>query len=340
MLIPAPVRAFSLADLFGDVVSTASAAMIGGNSQTIALLSPATNIDPDPAQGGGDIAVVGGVALAAQQGPSGTAADIEEWPTSSQVSVYTVHPGDTLSDIAKMYDVSVNTIIWANDIKGGVVHPGDQLVILPVVGLRHTVGKGETIASLAKTFQANVDDIAQYNGLDQNTPLTVGSTLIIPNGQMPASASQSSGTSSSHGKLKKAPNEPYLGGSGPYYAGYYSWPVDGGVVTQGLHGWNAVDIGAHTGTPILAAADGIVIVAKTGGWNGGYGNYVVIQHANGTQTLYGHASKVLVSAGDRVSQGETIARVGTTGMSTGPHLHFEVRGAKNPFAGVNVGGSE
>ncbi|HEX8994004.1 MAG TPA: LysM peptidoglycan-binding domain-containing protein, partial [Candidatus Paceibacterota bacterium] len=281
-VLPLTATAFSLNDFFASadpVIETAFAATPDRNAQTMSLLSPAINIDPNPAQGGGDIAVVGGVALAAELGPSGTAADIEEWPTASAVSVYTVRPGDTLSEIAAMFNVSVNTIVWANDIKGKTIHAGEELVILPVIGLRHTVAKGDTFASLAKKFNAQADDIAQYNGLDVQSSLTVGSTIIIPNGEMPASGETSTApthpTKTKHGRITKAPNEPYRGGSGPDYEGYYVWPVDGGLITQGLHGWNAVDIGAPTGTEILAAADGIVIVAKSGGWNGGYGSYIV-----------------------------------------------------------------
>jgi murein DD-endopeptidase MepM/ murein hydrolase activator NlpD len=85
------------------------------------------------------------------------------------------------------------------------------------------------------------------------------------------------------------------------------------------------------GTPIRASAAGTVIVSKTGGWHGGYGNYVIISHSNGTQTLYAHTQKNFVSVGDSVEQGQLIARVGNTGNSTGPHVHFEIRGAKNPF---------
>ncbi len=123
-----------------------------------------------------------------------------------------------------------------------------------------------------------------------------------------------------------------MGGGGPAIAGYFAWPIQGGVITQGLHGWNAVDIGAPRGTSILAAAEGTVIIAKNNGaWNGGYGNYLVIQHPNGTQTLYAHAVTVLVSVGDHVTQGQTIAKEGMTGLATGPHLHFEVRGAGQPL---------
>lgn len=121
----------------------------------------------------------------------------------------------------------------------------------------------------------------------------------------------------------------------PSSTGYFSLPVPSAIRTQSIHGHNAVDLANKTGTPIFAAADGKVIVSKFDGkWNGGYGNYVVISHPNGMQTLYAHMSDVLVSVGDKVTQGQTIGKMGETGLATGPHLHFEVRGGKNPFAGT------
>ena len=353
-------RAFSLSDSIAsflaptpaDASSTRTPAPTY-NSQTLPLLAPAANIDPNPAQGGGDITVVGDTALAAQAGPNGTAADIEEWPTSSQISTYTVRDGDTLSGIAKMYKVSTNTIVWANDLKNGAIHPGDTLLILPIAGVRHIVARGETLSSLAATFKADGGDIAQYNGLDPRQPLAVGTGIIIPNGEMPASQAQQKktvfGTIPGKGvrfsaggphKITVAPYEPLHDADGPDLGDYYQWPVAGGYVSQSLHGWNAVDIAADIGTPVYAAADGTVIAARSGGWNGGYGSYVAISHANGTQTLYGHCSKVLVTAGQHVSQGQTIALVGDTGLATGPHTHFEVRGAKNPFGKIALGGGE
>jgi murein DD-endopeptidase MepM/ murein hydrolase activator NlpD len=113
--------------------------------------------------------------------------------------------------------------------------------------------------------------------------------------------------------------------------GFFIWPVGGGVKTQGLHGYNGIDIGAPKGTPIYASAGGVVIVSRDSGWNGGYGEYVVIAHDNGVQTLYGHMSRVVAQAGTHVDQGDIIGYIGQTGKATGPHLHFEVRGAKNPF---------
>jgi murein DD-endopeptidase MepM/ murein hydrolase activator NlpD len=318
-------------NLFNKTAAVTKAQTTSFNSQTIPLLQPAVNLDPHPARGGGGISVVDGAALAPADGPSGTLADITDQPQSSQISVYTVRQGDTLSEIAEMFDVSVNTIIWANDIKNRVIHPGDMLIILPVSGIRHTVAKGETLASIAKKYKGDAKEIASYNELSGDSDLVVGSVVIIPNGEAvatvsapaatPKSASGSAGTTA---KLHDA--------GGPSYSGYYTWPLVGGVITQGLHGYNAVDIGAPKNTPILAAADGTVIIAKNNGaWNGGYGNYVVIQHSNGTQTLYAHATQVLAAVGDQVTQGQTIALVGETGEATGYHLHFEVRGAQNPF---------
>lgn len=262
-----------------------------------------------------------GSALYTDAGPSGTAAEVEERPSSTQISIYTVHPGDTLSEIAQMFDVSVKTIIWANDLQNGKIAPGQVLVILPITGIRHTVLKGETLASITKKYKGDADEIMQYNDIELGEALAVGTTIIIPDGEIVAPPAPA----------KSGRTSPLRGASGPHMDGYYNWPVDGGSVTQGLHGYNGVDIGAPSGTKILASAGGVVIIARQGGWNGGYGSYVVIQHGNGTQTLYAHASAVLVSAGDIVTMGQTIGKVGMTGKATGPHLHFEVRGAANPF---------
>lgn len=270
--------------------------------------------------------MVGGTALLSQDGPSGTAADVENAPPeATAISVYTVHKGDTLAGIAKMFGVTVNTIKGANDLPGGVIREGDTLIILPITGVRHTVAKGDTLASIAKKYKADADEIAKYNDVPEG-PLALGTVLVVPDGELAVAPS------SAKPSVKKPGVNLYRGGAGPDLGGYYAWPVNGGVLTQGLHGYNGIDIGASSGTGIRAAAAGTVIIAKGGGgWNGGYGNYIVIQHDNGTQTLYGHASKIYVSAGQHVEQGATIGAVGRTGKATGSHLHFEVRGATNPF---------
>ncbi len=297
------------------------------NSQNMPLLSPAINLDPNPAKGGGGITVVDGSALESQEGPSGTAADLEEKAQSSQISVYTVRSGDTLSDIAEMFDVDVGTIAGANNIQGRVIHPGQELIILPIIGIRHTVVKGETLASIAKKYEGDEDEIANYNELSKGVALSVGQVVIVPHGEVPITTPTPSKPSATPSKTA-----PLQGAGGPSYSGYYAWPVSGGLVTQGLHGYNGIDIGAPQGTAVFAAAGGTVIIAKNNaGWNGGYGNYLVIQHDNGTQTLYAHATSIKVSVGDNVSKGQSIATIGRTGQATGYHLHFEVRGAANPF---------
>lgn len=323
-LTPLLASASIFSSLLLKTVSQSVASGSPLNSQTMGLLTPAHNIDPSPAMGGGDITVVGGVALLAQEGPSGTAADIEHaLPEATAISVYTVHKGDTLGGVALMFGVSVNTIKGANDIKGGIIHEGDTLVILPITGVRYTTVWGDTLAGVAKKYKADAHEIAQYNDLEDGASLAVGVSLIIPDGELTLPAPV-------HSTI--IAKSPLRGAGGPALSGYYAWPVNGGVLTQGLHGYNGIDIGAQSGTNILAAADGTVIIAKSNGaWNGGYGNYVVIQHDNGTQTLYGHASRVYVSVGQQVAQGGTIAAVGRTGKATGSHLHFEVRGATNPF---------
>ena len=123
----------------------------------------------------------------------------------------------------------------------------------------------------------------------------------------------------------------YVNGGGPEYIGYYQRPIIGGVKTRGLHGFNGVDLAKACGSPIYASAAGAVITARSSGWNSGYGKYVAIAHGNGTQTLYAHMSTVQINSGTTVFQGQQIGLVGSTGKSTGCHIHFEIRGGKNPF---------
>lgn len=299
------------------------------NSQNILFLEAATNIDPNPAKGGGDIVIVDDSALISEVGPSGSITEIESNSRLGKVSLYVVRAGDSISQIAKMYNVSENTILWANDlVKGAKLTVGQTLVILPVNGVEHIVKKGDTLKDIAKKYKADAQEIADFNDISISGKLSVGDTVIVPNGEGVNLATQTTGTKSSVVRTSAI-------ASYPAYSGYFTNPLPTGRKTQGVHGYNGIDIGARTGEAILAAASGTVIVSKfrTEGnpWFGGYGNYVMIQHSNGTQTLYGHMSAVYVAVGARVEQGQPIGEVGSTGKSTGPHLHFEVRGAKNPF---------
>ena len=319
------------ADAFWSFFTNADAAINSPvpDSKT-PVLAAATNFDPNPNKGSGGYQMTIGNALIAYSGPGGQATAIANVPPPDHISVYVVRVGDTLSDIASMFGVSINTIIWANDLKNARdVRPGDTLIILPVSGIDRTIVRGDTLKSLAKKYGAGAGDIAQYNGLDLTEVLVVGSTIIIPGGEIAAPAPTV--------RPSSVPRATYLGGSGSAQPGYYSNPVPGGILTQGLHGWNGIDIGGVRGTPVHAAADGTVIVARSSGWNGGYGIYVVIMHNNGSQTLYSHMRSIVVSPGQQVSSGQIIGYVGSTGKSTGNHLHFEVRGAANPFRNCFVG---
>ena len=291
------------------------------NSQTLPILRAALNIDPNPSKGGGEIIIVNNDALLSEIGPSGTLAEIEEKPkTSDQISIYVVREGDSLSQIAKMFNVSTNTVIWANDIKSGsFISPGQTLIILPITGIRHTVIKGETIKSIVEKYDGNLDEALQYNNLTKDSIIAIDDIIVVPDGEIASPAYNSSNINI------------VTGSGGPTYSGYYIKPVTYGRLSQGLHGYNAVDLAAETGTPIMAAASGEIIISKNSGWNGGYGKYIVIKHNNGTQTLYSHNDNNIVYTGQYVIQGQIIGYVGSTGRSTGSHLHIEVRGAENPF---------
>lgn len=295
------------------------------NSQKMLLLEAATNTDPNPHKSEVGMLAYGN-ALSAEVGPQGTASDLEK-KVSGEISLYTVREGDTLSEIADMFEVSVNTIIWANELgKSPKIKEGQLLVILPISGIKYTVKKGDTIKGIVLRYKSNLEEVLQYNDLTLSSTLSVGDEIVIPDAEptpveVPKIAqARVTTTSKAHDT------------NGPFYPGYYIRPIVGGVKSQGLHGYNSVDLAAPIGTVIRASAAGKVISSiSNGGWNGGYGNYVIISHDNGTQTLYAHTQKNYVSVGDTVEQGQMIAKIGMTGKTTGAHVHFEIRGAKNPF---------
>ncbi len=306
-------------DLFTSPTDASTTVLGDLNSQTAAILQAANNIDPNPNKNR-DLSIVDDSAIETEMGPLGTASQIASSTQNNTISVYTVKAGDTLSEIASLFNVSKNTVLWANDLKSEKdLKPGMQLLILPVSGIEHIVTKGETVSSIAKKFGADSGDILTFNDLASASDLKVGMNIIIPGAEV------STPTTSS---VKNNSNDQPSGVSG-----YYIRPISGGRRTQGLHGacHCGVDLASNIGTPIHAAADGTVILSRMGGWNGGYGNYVIIAHSNGTQTLYAHMSQTLVSTGDHVTQGQTIGLMGSTGNSTGSHVHFEIRGARNPF---------
>jgi len=239
-----------------------------------------------------------------------------------EIKTYVVVSGDNPEKIAAVFGISTNTLLWANGLKdGNIIKPGQKLIILPINGVRIKVSSKDTLAFLAKKYQGKEDEIIAFNGLPSDGVLAAGEYIIIPGGEMPETAAP---------KTTKPASPKYA--SSTQKAG--SWliiPATGRNWGR-THSYNGVDISNPCGTPVYAAAAGKAILSDASGWNGGYGKYIKIQHSNGVITLYAHASSLLVGEGDFVDQGQLIAYMGTTGRSTGCHLHFEVRGAKNPLA--------
>ncbi len=317
LVMPASASSFMGMDFLNNIFGNEEPQSSSANSQVMPILSAPQNINPSAGRGGGDISIVQGSALLPVSGPLGSIADIEERKPDT-ISLYVVRPGDTMYTIASLFGVSVNTIRWANDLeRTSIITPGQVLVILPISGLQYTAKKGDTLKSIAKKFGGDAEEIADFNGLALEGTLEAGASLIIPNGEA--------------GIIASVPPPKKSAGGTAAGRGYYLRPFMGGVRTQGIHGYNGVDLASSCGTPIVAAATGDVILTKSSGWNAGYGHYVTISHPNGTQTLYAHLSGLEVGRGWHVVQGQLIGYMGSTGLSTGCHLHFEVRGGRNPF---------
>jgi len=240
---------------------------------------------------------------------------------------YTVQPGDTLQAIADSYKLSVNTLLWANDLtSSSTIKVGQSLAILPIDGVLHSVKSGDTVSVIAQTYKAQTGDIISYNNLVNQDDIYIGDILIVPGGVMPKKASPI-----------------IVNNQIPLADSFFIFPAQGRI-TQGVHYYNAVDLANKCGTPIYAAAAGVVQRAlANNGYNMGGGNYITILHSNGVVTYYGHLMTVSVKTGDKIYTGQNIALMGGApgtpgaGKSTGCHVHFEVRGAKNPLSKYPVG---
>lgn len=328
VVIPATSHAWFFSAASAQSDESYQASITADSAQNMPLLSAevAMMSDLKPLDHDIDVHIEDGEAIVADMGSSGTLADLIDIPTTDKISTYVVQPGDTVAKVAAKFGVSENTVRWANGLgKKDVLQRGQNLVILPITGVKHKVQKGETLASIAKKYKADISDIADYNDLAQSGVVYQGDLLIIPDGEIVAVSTPTKTT-------KVVPGSGVKKTGIASSKGYYIQPVvpDGGRIrkTQGFHTrYNAIDVGAPVGTPIRAMANGTVIVTKSpNAYNGGYGGLTIITHANGSQTLYAHQSKILVSSGERVSQGQIIGYTGNTGKSTGPHLHYEIRG--------------
>ncbi len=332
VIVPVSVHAGVLDGILhadtADASGTSEEVVATSSVLDIPVLTAAQNPDPQSVSNGDEVLVEEGALVSA--GPVDKD-DIKAAHTENtgEITVYTVRPGDSLSEIAAMFDVTANTILWANELtRASAIQPGDNLIILPVAGVRHIVKAGDTIASIAKKYDGNADEIVSYNQLASATAISAGDTLVIPGGEVQAPVVVKKPVIAKPTKISNSVKNLTIVAN---TAGTLVNPAPGTIETQGIHGYNGVDLGGPIGTTVRAAAAGQVIIAKASGYNGGYGSYIVVKHPNGTQTLYGHLSRVDVTVGESVSQAETIGAIGSTGRSTGPHLHFEVRGGKNPF---------
>lgn len=314
------------------------------NTQNIALLSSVVAMTSDLKPDNGAILTFAeDGALAPEIGVAGTLADVaSDGPGADAIVIYTVVPGDSVATIAKRFGVSENTVRWANNLKAGQpIHVDDTLILLPLDGLKYSVKSGDTIDSIAKKFKLSRDEQAEFldfNNMTSTSLLTAGQTLIVPGAEPVITVAT---------PKKAVPKGNAHVNTGSYTPGVVTTDIVRGYfikpvpcqLSQKRHDKYAVDMSCHTsGTPIKAAADGTVLFAKYGN-NGGYGNLIIIKHPNGMTTFYAHikADGILVSQGQAVSQGTVIGYVGSTGRSTGPHLHFEVRGGGNP--GFDYSGS-
>ncbi len=238
-----------------------------------------------------------------------------------EIIVHTVSEGETLSQIASKYNLDVSTILWENNLtKNSKIKPGDELKILPINGVRHKVQRGETIYSIGKKYGldgSQVQVIVDYpfNEFlnDETFELATGQYIMVPDG-----VKKTTSVSSYKRSIYQTPDAGVVTASGSFV-----WPASGRI-TQGYRFYHkAYDIAKRSGGPILAADSGTVVAS---GWDtSGYGNKVVVNHGNGYITLYAHLSVIQVQVGQRVNRGDVLGQMGSTGRSTGTHLHFEIR---------------
>ena len=245
----------------------------------------------------------------------------------TSIQTYTVASGDTLSTISQQFGISLNTLLWANNLTvRSVIKPGASLTILPVTGVQHTVKNGDTLSAIAKKYNVGTDTVLTYNNLGSADALKIGQGLIIPGGQQIAPV-PTSRTVAVKDIFTTAP----VGSGGattPTGTAKMIWPTDLRYIVRGLSLYHTgVDIdcnGRRDGTSTndnYAAMDGIV---QFSGSKSGYGYAVEVDHGNGLVTRYGHFHSLYVSKGDIVTTGTPLGRCGSTGNSTGTHLHFEV----------------
>jgi murein DD-endopeptidase MepM/ murein hydrolase activator NlpD len=277
--------------------------LVGSVSLTGISIAPARPALPEPAEA--DQALYS--LLVPERAPSTAAGVNPVLFTSLKVTSYKTRSGDTLSAVASRFKLNIDTLVSFNGITDArAVSAGSMLDVPNSDGLRYTVRRGDTLQGIAKNWGVDLNGILDWNGLTSSV-IRSGQQLFLPGARMnPTDLSRVLGTLFRY---------PIIGGLSSFF-GFRPDPITG---VRSFH--NGIDLMGKPGTPILAAMAGVVAEV---GFNRNFGNYVIIKHSGGYQTLYGHMTRYIVDHGQKVQQGQKIGEVGNTGYSTGPHLHFSI----------------
>lgn len=245
--------------------------------------------------------------------------------THAKPFIYTVEDGDTIAGIASKFGISTNTVLWANGLDGSdIIKSGDHITILPTTGVLHTVTSGDTVSEIASKYDAKPDQVIAYNNLGEDAKLVIGQKIIVPEGYIAPRTVPRTVSANTH--IARDPdNEPTpppqdsteVAGKG------FVWPTMTKHISQYFKwGHTGIDIDNRSRPSVFAAQNGTV---EFTGRLGGYGNLIIVNHGAGLTTYYAHLDKFYVSPGQKVAKGAAIGKMGSTGHSTGPHVHFEVR---------------
>ncbi|HEY9593397.1 MAG TPA: M23 family metallopeptidase [Spirochaetia bacterium] len=224
-----------------------------------------------------------------------------------KVTSYRTQPGDTLGKIAARFKLNVDTLVSWNDIRDARSIPAGKTFSIPNAnGLKYVVRRGDTLQGIARSWSVDFNGVLDWNNLTSST-ITPGQEIFLPGARMNAD------------ELGRIMGSLFIFPAIGRISSYFGERPDPFTGIANYH--NGVDIVNPPGAPIGAAAAGTVADV---GFNNNYGNYVILRHTGGYQTLYGHMTRYIVSRGQKVRQGQKIGEVGTTGYSTGPHVHFSI----------------
>ena len=284
-------------------------------------------------------------ATGAPSSTAATAASVEPDPTTTPgaakaaFTTYTIQPGDTVSSIAESFGIDSNYIMWNNPLvreDPDYLLIGANVLIPSVNGLVYTVTLGDTLSDIAAYYQTDIQSITAFspNGLSSPDDVIEGMVLVLP-GAVPPPPAAPPPAPEPEPVVVPEPERAYepppsydpppaAAAAAAYTSTGFTWPFYGNISTyfSGYHRGIDIDGFGSYGATISAAADGVVVLAAYQDW--GYGYHVIIQHSDGSRTLYAHLSDIWVTQGEYVGQGQGIGALGSTGYSTGAHLHFEI----------------